>query len=97
MIYTNTDNMAEVTKIGNEFKAAVNKRYRLLEIEMDGMYQRMLLLRKKKYAALVVVENGPGQKGFTTKLETKGLEEVRRDWCEVSKEASKYSIVGLNV
>lgn len=81
--------MATVTKIGNEFKAAVNKRYRLLEIEMDGMYQRMLLLRKKKYAALVVVENAGG-KGFTTKLETKGLEEVRRDWCEVSKEASKY-------
>jgi DNA polymerase alpha subunit A len=91
MIYTNTDDMATVTKIGNEFKQAVNKRYRLLEIEMDGMYQRMLLLKKKKYAALVVIENG---KGFTTKLETKGLEEVRRDWCEVSKEASKYSLHG---
>ena len=89
MIYTNTDDMSAVTKIGNEFKAAVNKRYRLLEIEMDGMFQRMLLLKKKKYAALIVEENSSG-KGFTTKLETKGLEEVRRDWCEASKDASKY-------
>lgn len=87
MIYTNTDDMSVVNKIGNDFKIAVNKRYRLLEIEMDGMFQRMLLLKKKKYAALVVEENG---KTFTTKLETKGLDQVRRDWCEVSKEASKY-------
>lgn len=88
MIYTNTEDISAVYKIGNEFKAAVNKKYRLLEIEIDGMFQRMLLLKKKKYAALIVEEKG---KGFTTKLETKGLEEVRRDWCEVSKEASKYS------
>ncbi|KAJ3221314.1 DNA-directed DNA polymerase alpha catalytic subunit pol1 [Clydaea vesicula] len=92
MIFTNTDDFLAVKKIGNEFKSVVNKKYKLLEIEIDGMYQRMLLLKKKKYAALVVEEN-KGNNTFTTKLETKGLEEVRRDWCEVSKESSKEEVI----
>ena len=88
MIYTNSDDINVVNKLGNDFKILVNKRYRLLEIEMDGLFQKMLLLKKKKYAALVVVP-GPNNTS-TTRLETKGLEEVRRDWCDVSKETSKY-------
>jgi len=32
----------------------VNKRYRLLEIEMDGVFKSMLLLKKKKYASVKV-------------------------------------------
>ena len=38
----------------------MNKRYKLLEIEMDAVYKTMLLLKKKKYAAIKVVEAGPG-------------------------------------
>ena len=30
----------------------VNKKYRCLEIDLDGLYKRMLLLKKKKYAAV---------------------------------------------
>ena len=41
-------------------KREVNKRYKLLEIEMDGVYKCMLLLKKKKYAAVKVVETGAG-------------------------------------
>jgi DNA polymerase alpha subunit A len=86
MIYTNQDDLKDVKKIGEELKSLVNKRYRLLEIEVDGFFQRMLLLKKKKYAALVAEEkNGK----IVTSLETKGLEEVRRDWCALSKETSK--------
>lgn len=36
------------------FLSQVNKRYRLLEIDVDGVYKRMLLLKKKKYAAIKV-------------------------------------------
>ncbi len=92
MIYTNTDDIAQVRKIGNEFKTSVNRRYKLLEIELDGMFQRMLLLKKKKYAALVLEEKVGGVQGggkYVTKMEVKGLDEVRRDWCVASKEASK--------
>ncbi|KAI8588729.1 DNA polymerase family B-domain-containing protein [Geranomyces variabilis] len=88
MINTNSTNLQEVKKIGNEFKKAVNKRYKLLEIEMDGFYQRMLLLKKKKYAALAVEETKDG--GTRTVLETKGLDLVRRDWCGLSQDVSSY-------
>lgn len=32
----------------------MNKRYRLLELEIDGVFKCMLLLKKKKYAAVKV-------------------------------------------
>ncbi|KAJ3182355.1 DNA-directed DNA polymerase alpha catalytic subunit pol1 [Geranomyces variabilis] len=88
MINTNSTSLLEVKKIGNDFKKAVNKRYKLLEIEMDGFYQRMLLLKKKKYAALAVEETKDG--GTRTVLETKGLDLVRRDWCGLSQDVSGY-------
>ena len=89
MINTNSENLPEVKKIGNEFKKLVNKRYNLLEIEMDGLFKRMLLLKKKKYAAIAVEEKDGA---LRETLETKGLDQVRRDWCEVSQEVSKYDL-----
>lgn len=38
----------------------VNKRYRLLEIEMDGVFKCMLLLKKKKYASVKVEVQADG-------------------------------------
>lgn len=47
----------------------------------------MLLLNKKKYAALnVTEENGK----LFIERETKGLDVVRRDWCTLSQEVGKY-------
>ncbi|KAJ3061739.1 DNA polymerase alpha catalytic subunit, partial [Podochytrium sp. JEL0797] len=85
MIHTNTDTLQEVIRCGNEFKRAVNKRYRLLEIEIDGIFKKMLLLKKKKYAALIV--SGEGDK-MTLQMEKKGLDVVRRDWCNLSHDSS---------
>jgi DNA polymerase alpha subunit A len=86
MIYTALDNLPEVKALGQKLKAAVNKKYKLLEIEMDGFFRRMLLLKKKKYAALTVTE---GENGLVTAREFKGLDLVRRDWCGLSKEVSE--------
>lgn len=38
----------------------MNKLYKSLELDLDGVFKSMLLLKKKKYAALVVVENADG-------------------------------------
>ncbi|TPX37489.1 DNA-directed DNA polymerase [Synchytrium microbalum] len=88
MIYTNKDDLKEVTKVGDDFKKVVNTNYKLLEIEIDGIFQRMLLLKKKKYAALVVEQQRDG--GYVTTLEMKGLDLVRRDWCDLSHVVSQY-------
>ena len=86
MVYTAQTNLAEVKKIASEIKKAVNSRYKLLEIEVDGLYKSMLLLQKKKYAALTVTERG---KDLVVEKECKGLDLVRRDWCQLSKIAGK--------
>jgi len=84
MIATGKDDLREVKAIGAAVKKEVNKRYRLLEIEQDGVFKAMLLLKKKKYAALKVEERQDGT--LATSIEAKGLDIVRRDWCSLSKD-----------
>lgn len=88
MINTNSRSLEEVYKLGNKVKAEVNKLYKLLEIDIDGVFKSLLLLKKKKYAALVVENHGEGR--YSVKQELKGLDIVRRDWCDLAKECGKY-------
>uniref|UniRef100_A0A673NKA7 DNA polymerase n=1 Tax=Sinocyclocheilus rhinocerous TaxID=307959 RepID=A0A673NKA7_9TELE len=90
MINTNSTNLEEVFKLGNKVKSEVNKLYKLLEIDIDGVFKSLLLLKKKKYAALLVEPQGDGK--YTTKQELKGLDIVRRDWCDLAKECGNYVI-----
>ncbi|KAJ8101126.1 hypothetical protein POJ06DRAFT_89105 [Lipomyces tetrasporus] len=88
MINTNCDGYADAVKIGNEFKKAVNERYRLLEIDIDNVFERLLMHAKKKYAALSCVVDGTGK--LETVVEVKGLDMRRREYCALSKEASSF-------
>lgn len=81
-VNTNASEMSEAQKIGNEFKKLVNERYRLLEIDTDAVFQRILLLQKKKYAALKMGDNGDAT------MEIKGLDMKRREFCQLSKNVS---------
>lgn len=47
--------------MGGEVKRQVNKHYRMLEIEIDGIFKCMLLLKKKKYAAVKIERTRDGQ------------------------------------
>ncbi|KAI1492041.1 DNA polymerase [Biscogniauxia mediterranea] len=86
MINANVDSVADALKVGTEFKKAVNERYRLLEIDIDNIFRRILLQSKKKYAAINLVEV-PGGK-YVEKMEVKGLDMKRREYCALSKEIS---------
>jgi len=90
MINTNSTDFDEVFKIGNKVKNEVNKLYKLLEIDIDGIYKSMLLLKKKKYAAVAVQKLDSGQ--IIQNKELKGLDVVRRDWCELAKQTGEYTI-----
>ncbi|CAF4797574.1 unnamed protein product [Rotaria sp. Silwood2] len=50
----------------------------------------MLLLKKKKYAALIV-EKTPTQE-FIYKTELKGLDIVRRDWCQLARSIGEFVV-----
>lgn len=71
-------------EIAAQFKKQVNDRYRLLEIDLDGVFQRLLLLQKKKYAAVKMEEEKK------TSIEVKGLDMKRREYCVLSKNVSQY-------
>ncbi|KAK9455248.1 hypothetical protein V1511DRAFT_499890 [Dipodascopsis uninucleata] len=89
MINTNCDVYKDALNIGTEFKKKVNEQYRLLEIEIDNVFQRLLMHAKKKYAALNVV--GLSEDGrVETQMEVKGLDMRRREYCALSKEASTF-------
>lgn len=90
MINTGVDNYLEAVKIGNDFKRQVNERYRLLEIDVDNVFQRMLLHAKKKYAALVLAKGEGGK--LVAKMEVKGLDMKRREYCALAKDASQYCL-----
>jgi len=93
MINTGMDDLRDVRKLGQAIKKEVNKRYRCLEIDMDGVFKSMLLLKKKKYAALKCEEQADGS--ITTKVEAKGLDIVRRDWCPLSKELGNMALQNI--
>ena len=83
MINTGTSMVPVALQQGHKLKAEVNVLYKCLEIEIDGIFKSMLLLKKKKYAALTI-ENF-GTKDEKISREIKGLDMVRRDWCPLSK------------
>ena len=66
----------------------------MLEIDIDGAYKSLLLLKKKKYAALAAVKEGGEIK---TKEEFKGLDIVRRDWSNIARTVGFYTIVFRSV
>ncbi len=93
MIYTGLDNLDEALKLGETVKKEVNRLYKTLEIELDGVFRTMLLLKKKKYAARTITftyENG--KRIAKEAAQSKGLDLVRRDWCDLSKDVGQLRI-----
>nr|DAD41313.1 TPA_asm: hypothetical protein HUJ06_015636 [Nelumbo nucifera] len=89
MIYSGLDDIAKAKTIAGKAIQEVNKKYRCLEIDLDGLYKRMLLLKKKKYAA-VKVQFKDGMPYEV--IERKGLDMVRRDWSLLSKELGDFCL-----
>lgn len=86
MVHTGTRDLPTAKRMAQELKRVVNERYRLLEIELDGIFGALLLLKKKKYAALILEEHADGT--ISQRIESKGLDLVRRDWCALSVDTS---------
>ncbi|KAF0984136.1 hypothetical protein FDP41_008051 [Naegleria fowleri] len=94
MIASDTTNYDDALAKGEEIKKQINDSFRKgkgkLEIDIDGLFRRMLLLRKKKYGAIIHSKNKDGK--IIQKLELKGLDMVRRDWCDLSRNVSQYIV-----
>lgn len=89
MIYSGLDDINKARATAGKVIQEVNKKYRCLEIDLDGLYKRILLLKKKKYAAVkVLFKDGMPYEV----IERKGLDMVRRDWSLLSKEIGDYCL-----
>jgi len=94
MINTQLQKIPEAIELGNRLKKEINEKYKCLEIDIDGIFMPLLLVKKKKYAAMKLENLAdfmvPGNKNIEPKFkqEVKGLDMVRRDWCPLSKNAS---------
>ncbi|KAL6531379.1 hypothetical protein OROMI_027742 [Orobanche minor] len=87
IVYTGLDDISKVKQTVGKVIQEVNKRYKFLGIDLDGLYKRMLLLNKKKCAAVKV------QYRYGTPyevIERKGPDMVCRDWSLLSKDIGDY-------
>ncbi|GAB1605260.1 DNA polymerase alpha catalytic subunit-like [Argonauta hians] len=90
MVKTNSTDYNDSYKMGNTIKTEINKLFRLLEIDIDGIFKSMLLLKKKKYAAINLQKNPDGK--IVEVKELKGLDIVRRDWCDLAKDTGNFAV-----
>ncbi|WNY28867.1 hypothetical protein MmiEs2_10800 [Methanimicrococcus stummii] len=54
-----------------------------MELEFEAVARRAVLIAKKRYAQWLFERSGSG---WTNKIKVKGMETVRRDWCELTSE-----------
>lgn len=94
MIDTGAQTYKDAIKVGDEFKVQVNERYKMLEIDIDNVFKRLLLHAKKKYAAMNVSINKVTGEEVTT-LEVKGLDMRRREYCQLSKDISTFVLMKI--
>ncbi len=52
-----------------------------MELVFDSFARRAIFLAKKRYALLIQEKTA---KGLKEKIKVKGMETVRRDWCELT-------------
>ena len=94
MVDSNTTDVKLALDIAKFISSAVNQKFKdeakgkqYMELGIDGIFLKMLLVSKKKYAALLY-----RGEGLEPELQLKGLDMVRRDWCPLMKYCSYYVI-----
>ena len=83
MVNTDTQEIMKAVEIGKKLRDAISKQYKLLIMDIDGVFKSMLLLKKKKYACLKYIPPYTPQSKIEREL--KGVDLVRRDWSPLSK------------
>lgn len=89
-------NLWNFLKKAAEIVGEINKNYRELRIAIDGVFKTLLLLKKKKYAGMKVknldqlldiirVNRVPVDLKPEIKMEVKGIDLVRREYCKFAK------------
>ena len=83
MVKLDTEDLEEAFKIGKELSQLINEEIKHLQIKIESVFKTLLILSKKRYAGWSFE---PVEGGWRESLVTKGIETVRRDWCDLVSE-----------
>ncbi|MBM3303549.1 MAG: hypothetical protein FJY76_00490 [Candidatus Aenigmarchaeota archaeon] len=80
-----TDDLEKIAESGGRIADKISEDLPgVMELEFEKVFRRFLPLTKKRYAAWRFDRNEDGT--WKDKIETKGIETVRRDWCPLVSE-----------
>jgi DNA polymerase, archaea type len=81
MVNVGTADMDEALKLGKEVEGMINTKLEgIVSIKIEGIFKTILILTKKRYAGWLFEKSSDG---WDDKLISKGIETVRRDWCDI--------------
>ncbi len=84
MVKTSLSNIDEAFATGLQLEKKVNKALEgIIQIKIESVFGSLLILSKKRYAGLSYEKS---EDGWKEKLTMKGIETVRRDWCDLTSE-----------
>jgi len=87
MVKLDTKDLEEAFKIGGEVSEQINEGIdHVLHMKIESIFKTVILLAKKRYAAW---NFEPMADGWDESVLTKGIETVRRDWCDLVSETLK--------
>jgi DNA polymerase I len=84
-IKSNVKDMDEAEKFGKEISKVVSDSMQGLDLKFEKVFKTFLIETKKRYAGWAFGKDG---NKWTDKMEMKGIETVRRDWCDLTSETS---------
>ena len=92
MVDTKTTELTKAIEIGKEIEAKINEKLAgIVQMKTESVFKTLLVLAKKRYAGLVF-EQSNGE--LKERIEMKGIETVRRDWCDLTSE-TLFNVLGI--
>lgn len=87
MIKTNTQDVEKAIEIGNNIANFLNEKFEgKLKIKVENIFKTLLILTKKRYAGWSFEKL---DSTFKDEIVMKGIETVRRDWCDLVSETQE--------
>jgi DNA polymerase I len=92
MIKTDVDSLEEAEEIGEKLVKMINDQFKgIIKVKIESIFKTLLILAKKRYTGWSFEKvNGKWEE----KIITKGIETVRRDWCDLVSE-TLYDVLDI--
>lgn len=92
MVKTQTTNLDEAFALGKELEKKVNQELEgIVQMKIENVFKSLLILTKKRYAGL---EAEKINDEWSERIIMKGIETVRRDWCDLTSK-TLYDVLDI--